>query len=79
MCCGPVVAAQALLAGGTFNGELIIWDLNKDDASAQVCGTMLRCVVWGGGRGLYFAPERTQLFAVVQVRWRTVRWTVQHL
>ncbi len=28
---------QALLAGGTFNGELIIWDLNKDDANAQVC------------------------------------------
>jgi hypothetical protein len=27
---------QALLAGGTYNGELVIWDLNKDDADAQV-------------------------------------------
>jgi hypothetical protein len=37
-------AAQALLAGGTFNGELIIWDLNKDDATAQVCGTLSQFV-----------------------------------
>jgi hypothetical protein len=32
LCC----AVQALLAGGTFNGELIIWDLSKEDANAQV-------------------------------------------
>jgi hypothetical protein len=29
-------ALQALLAGGTYNGELVIWDLNKEDADAQV-------------------------------------------
>lgn len=33
LCCHGM---QALLAGGTFNGELIIWDLSRDDANAQV-------------------------------------------
>jgi hypothetical protein len=32
-----VVLVQALLAGGTFNGELVIWDLSREDANAQVC------------------------------------------
>jgi hypothetical protein len=36
-------ALQALLAGGTYNGELVIWDLNKEDADAQVGTHITRC------------------------------------
>jgi hypothetical protein len=34
--CAVLCAVQALLAGGTFNGELIMWDLRNEDANAQV-------------------------------------------
>jgi len=38
VCLAPLLLCfwKALLAGGTFNGELVIWDLSKEDANAQV-------------------------------------------
>ncbi|WIA14099.1 hypothetical protein OEZ85_002646 [Tetradesmus obliquus] len=41
MACAFHPAEPALLAGGTYNGELVIWDLNKEDADAQVGKTDL--------------------------------------
>lgn len=33
---------QALIAGGTYNGELVIWDLKKPDADAQVLSGIVK-------------------------------------
>lgn len=36
MLSGPASRApQALLAGGTFNGEVVLWDLGRDAAAGQ--------------------------------------------
>lgn len=35
-CSVSPLVLQALMAGGTYSGELVIWDLNKQDADAQV-------------------------------------------
>ncbi|KAF6254151.1 WD40-repeat-containing domain protein [Scenedesmus sp. NREL 46B-D3] len=41
MACAFHPTEPALLAGGTYNGELVVWDLNREDADAQIGKTDL--------------------------------------